>query len=569
MEDLSLVGILIAAVVYLAALSAYVTVVAPAVMIGYALLVAAMLGGIYVTALYGVLIQRTAEYQVLPRYRPETEQQPAYRQYFFGPALRDLRQVLILARRRCPTRVQAYHAWVSGTFLTNPRYSRLVMVPIGVTLWLGLPVGCAAAALLLGGLALLHATLVLIAQAVARAAMGILQGVDGIVRYARRIRAMSCPWCYARIAYPAYQCPNCGRRHSDIRPGRYGVLRRRCACDHRLPTLLVLGSYRLPAFCTNQICGKQMSDETGRWSELILPFFGGTSAGKTRLMAAMIMSLDVSGGAGTAIRLADDETRRSYEVLQEVLDIRGDTRGTQSQLPRAHSARITVGRASRLVHIFDAAGERFAETERTDELGYLKLARAFVFVLDPMSLRQFWDQLPSRERSGLDRSRASTMDPERVFSQSVQTMIGMGARVDRSRLAVAISKTDLIEHTSMLRDKENSSEWAEQWLSQTLGQGPLIRSMRNEFREVRFFFTAAVTTGHRQIHPSIAPLVTWCLQGERPGADGGRSTRARGQHARQPAVPAQAAGAPRGVPAEFAGRMPAVLLRARPGLSRG
>jgi hypothetical protein len=58
------------------------------------------------------------------------------------------------------------------------------------------------------------------------------------------------------------------------------VLRRRCQCGNKIPTLLILGGYRMTAMCTT--CGRQMSDETGRFSELVLPLLGGQSAGKTR-----------------------------------------------------------------------------------------------------------------------------------------------------------------------------------------------------------------------------------------------------------------------------------------------
>ena len=41
--------------------------------------------------------------------------------------------------------------------------------------------------------------------------------------------------------------------------------------------------------------------------------------------------------------------------------------------------------------------------------------------------------------------------------------------------------------------------------------GSLIRSMDHEFREVRFFFTAAVTVTPGRAHESISPLVTCSL----------------------------------------------------------
>lgn len=526
MEDL-IGGIVVIALVlaaiaaYLAAAAAYTVFVAPFIVVGSALFYAGGLAVSYGSTLHGVLTRAPA-HEVLPRYRPEDEpaEHPAYRQYFFGPATRDLRQVLMIAWPRCRDQVQDFGSWINRRLFYGREAAGLATIPLGITLWLGLISGTALAGAVLGAVAALHVLFVLSVQGVARASIGVLRAVDTAVLRAKGINGMICPWCYVRSSYPAYVCPNpgCARRHADVRPGRYGVLRRRCQCGTKMATLLILGSYRMPAMCTNlPTCGRQMSDETGRFSELVLPFFGGQSAGKTRLMAAMIMGLDQAGsGLAASVRLADDETRHSYAVLSEVLGFAGNTLATvPGQLPRAHSLLVAIGRFKRLLHMFDAAGERFVEIERTDELRYLRAARTYLFVLDPMSVPAFWSALTPRERDELDPSLASEMLPEAVFNQSVQTMIGMRARLHASRLAVAISKTDLIEHTRLLDGRRDDSDWAERWLAETLGQGNLVRAMRNEFADVRFFFTAAVMASQSQVHASIPPLVAWCLQGDR------------------------------------------------------
>jgi Double-GTPase 2 len=509
---------------YLAALAAYTVFVAPFVAAGAALFFAGRLVADYGVTVRGVLVLRTPDFQVILPHRPEDEPQPAYRQYFFGPAVRDLRQVVMIARPRCAHRAQDYGSWINRSLLTGRDAEGLATIPIGITLWAGLIAGCALAGVVLSAIAALHVLAVLTVQVLARATIGVLRGIDTLVLRLKGIGGMICPWCYRRSSYPSYECPNCRRLHSDVRPGRYGVMRRRCQCRETLPTLLILGSYRLPAMCTNRpTCGRQMSDETGRFAEFVLPFFGGQSAGKTRLMAAMIMGLHEAGrDQGASVRLADDETRHSYEVLREVLSIRGNTLGTHGQLPRAHSVLVTMSRFKRLLHIFDAAGERFADVERTDELRYLRAARTYLFVLDPMSVPEFWSQLTPRERDGLDRALASEMSPETVFNQSVQTMLGMRAKIARSRLAVAVSKTDVIEHTGLLHGRRDDSAWVERWLIESLGQGNLVRAMRNEFLDVRFFFTAAVMDGEDHVHGSISPLVTWCLQEERIRSQRGR-----------------------------------------------
>jgi hypothetical protein len=92
----------------------------------------------------------------------------------------------------------------------------------------------------------------------------------------------------------------------------------------------------------------------------------------------------------------------------------------------------------------------------------------------------------------------------------------MGARVRRSRPTVAISKTDLIEHTTPFDGRRNDDQWARSWLTEILGLGNLVRSMDKEFRDVHFFFTAAVTVPSQRVHESIMPLVVRSLS--LPGA---------------------------------------------------
>jgi hypothetical protein len=86
----------------------------------------------------------------------------------------------------------------------------------------------------------------------------------------------------------------------------------------------------------------------------------------------------------------------------------------------------------------------------------------------------------------------------------------------RPRLAVAISKTDLLAGHGILPDRLDDSATARTWLTEDLGQGNLVRAMEGRFREVGYFFTAAVTDGTGAVDRSIAPLVTWCLSARPP-----------------------------------------------------
>ncbi len=64
-------------------------------------------------------------------------------------------------------------------------------------------------------------------------------------------------------------------------------------------------------------------------------------------------------------------------------------------LPKGYSLRVAPPQgAERVVHVFDAAGEVFASRERTQELRYLRIARTFLFVVDPLSVESFRLRVP-------------------------------------------------------------------------------------------------------------------------------------------------------------------------------
>ncbi|MER6996721.1 hypothetical protein [Streptomyces sp. NPDC000410] len=475
----------------------------------------------YGRLLVGVLHRRTPEFETIPPHRPQDEPVPAHRNYFFGPAVRDLRQLLTLGRRMLARQVGDSFRTVTQERISGPRGARSTLY--GLSLWAGLALGAALAVPVLGTLLLLHAAAVALLGGATRLTAVALRALDrAVLRMKRLHTGLLCPHCFERVPYPAYDCPRdtCRRRHSDIRPGRYGIFRRRCECGGRLPTLLLLmrRKARLQAYCTHEACGKPMNTDAGHAPELVLPLIGGRAAGKTQLMAAMLLSLEhAAGRGGPAVRLADEESLAKYRVLREVLQIRGHTLGTQRTLPRAHSFLLGSGRAERLVHLFDTAGERFVNREDTDVLRYFRAARTFVFVLDPLAVDTFWTGRDPRPGPSVDRTLASPVHPELVFGPSVQTVAQMGAPLNRSRLAVAISKTDLLDEHGLVPDRGDESGWARDWLCKELGLRNLIEYMELEFQEVRFFFTAAVTVDgtddqEQEMHASIAPLVDWCLE---------------------------------------------------------
>lgn len=170
----------------------------------------------------GVVHRRTPEFQTIPPYRPQDEQVKAYRNYFFGPASRDLRQILVLERRSYVTTVgDAFRAVTTRQF-TAPGHNRAFTVPYGLALYLGLCVGLVVALPPLAVLLALHALVMALLAGGARLLAGALRAVDRAVLWVKHLRTgMLCPHCFERVPYPGRGAPPAEPRprHGAALPG--------------------------------------------------------------------------------------------------------------------------------------------------------------------------------------------------------------------------------------------------------------------------------------------------------------------------------------------------------------
>ena len=73
----------------------------------------------------------------------------------------------------------------------------------------------------------------------------------------------------------------------------------------------------------------------------------------------------------------------------------------RSSSPARMSSALSSRKGTRILHLFDAAGERFYHSDRTQELRYLGKARTFILVIDPLSVEAFWARLPAGRQAEL------------------------------------------------------------------------------------------------------------------------------------------------------------------------
>jgi Double-GTPase 2 len=436
---------------------------------------------------------------------------PAIPQYFYGPAVVDADHAVRVARGNCRW------LWQQGTAAVRSSFGagRAVATwPLGFGGAIGMTVGAVAGIVVTAGCAVIHLAVVGVSAAFVRAAGTVLRGADSAVLRVKNIR-MVCPnpACYRRVPYPGYECPSpdCPNRHRDVRPGRFGVLRRRCRCGTRMNTLLLFGSSRMSAFCP--YCGHSLEHHPGRAPEIVLPFFGAAGAGKTRLLFSMVLQLRMwseqerpeqeQARAGRfAVEFGNADTTRRLGNADRVLGPESATLKTPVELPPAYVICLTSRHSTRILHMFDAAGEYFYRSERTQELGYLDKAGTFILVIDPLSIEAFWDRLPPDQQAKLKDVRSAAPSPDLAYQQAHQQMEEMGVNLNKARLAVAFSRADLIDAPG-----DDVAAWARD----ELGLGNLVRSAQLNFREVRFFHTAAVMNTDGGIHASIRALLRWIM----------------------------------------------------------
>lgn len=334
------------------------------------------------------------------------------------------------------------------------------------------------------------------AWAVGAPVVGLLRAVDGLWQSLHRASG-SCRHCFHVSALPAYRCPGrhsaedrvAGRDlHRDIRPGRLGVLWRRCGCGRRLPTTVLRAARGLEAVCPR--CEKPLPSGAAAVTDVRVPVFGAASAGKTHLIIAGLVALSRAGTRAGSVGFLDDHSRTAYEQYRSVIDSGQSVAKTSTAVPVAVTVRLRAGRRAALVHFFDAAGETLADEVQNGQLSYLDEARTLVFVLDPFSIHEVRDQAGAGFADLLTEANPATFDAEDAYHATVNRLRLYGVETRRQRLAFVVSKADLLARLPIAEGVGTGSDAVRAWLDR-VGQDNLVSLATRDFGEVRFFLVSA------------------------------------------------------------------------------
>jgi len=383
--------------------------------------------------------------------------------------------------------------------------------------------------LLVGGLSawFCYGVYWLVTTGVAAGNMVIFGAAEAVMRGAERHRRTTrhaqapCMHCFHTTEWPAYRCRGCARLHHDVRPSRLGLITRRCECGTHVPMMASRAAWRLTAVCKR--CKRPLPEGTGAVRDIRVPVFGDTSAGKTRFLYASLNSLMLTAGkAGIEITFPDKASQDQAEFGLNLIRARRDTAKTSATAPTALTCRLGRGRRSELIHLFDAAGEHFRDAQRYDELRFLDDSQGLVYVLDPFAVPAIQDRLTGHNAAVIRLAHAAAGDPEIAYEEVIARMRDSGVPASAQRLAVIVSKADLLRKTG-LEPPAGSGSIAE-WLK-SVGMYNLVVSSQREFAEVRFFTVASQDVAADRADDPGAPL-SWLLRvhgvqlpGDDPGAE--------------------------------------------------
>lgn len=383
-----------------------------------------------------------------------------------------------------PSRAAAVSAGKQGV----PGFAWLLFVPIPFAgLWVGVWVSVLAWFVIMFALG----ALVSLAQQ-----LGLLVfRWNDLARRRKDGASMKCIYCFHQTETPSYRCsnPECNHVHRNILPGPLGVAYRRCECGTQLPTTIARASKVMQAVCP--VCNQDMPQGSGLRKSIEIAVIGAIGAGKSRLIAASTVGLqDRLARDGAELAPLTPEGQRIIEQSREDLRTKTPTIKTaRAARPRGVPLVVTPAKGRPVeLHLFDAAGEYFADWDSTSELRYLDNARAILFVLDPLALTTVAHEMEVAGRDG--EVVIASGNQEDAYASAIDRLRQEGIPTKKRSLGVVISKGDVLVSQSCGQGLASaSSADLRRWLINQ-NEDLFVGRMERDFKVVEYFLIDSMET---------------------------------------------------------------------------
>lgn len=443
------------------------------------------------------------------------ESQPAVRSYFFGPGYKQLSGTIRDAMAGNRDSMAAVNARVASLKASWSKKWVVIRIPLLFFVYLYKMV----AKVVLYGLSsiftlamlLVHGGITFAVMCVVYVLFAVTWLVDRVYLLLHSINS-SCPDCKVRMLIPTFECKRCGKKHTKLVPGVYGVWKRRCECGHKLPTHVLGGRSRLDSFCP--ACGHPLSASDAK--QVAIQIVGGVSSGKTVLLSAFFHEFQEHCSRTPYIKLSmNEDNRRKFDNLERWFG-GGGCPTTTDMNAEMYSLLVDSKLLSprRQFSVYDIAGEMFQHATEDSVLAQVqyKYCDGIVLVIDPLSsssLRDMQGGLSPEETRNYSRD-----EMDMVVHNYMTYLTDIGGVKTGQRMnipvSVVISKADvrLVRHqvsplhirARIRKNGEMASDYQQvcdemcrQFL-RDIGMGSVLDAIDVAFSNVHFFPASAM--GH-------------------------------------------------------------------------
>jgi hypothetical protein len=271
-----------------------------------------------------------------------------------------------------------------------------------------------------------------------------------------------------------------------------------CGCGTPLPTSFLTGRHRLSAECGS--CHRPLPDRLGSARLVHVPLVGGTSAGKTMLLLAMVSGLrELAGKGPLRVEFALPGDQDEFERVASDVAAGGWVHMTQARLPRAVMLYVGTRRRKRLLYLYDPMGETLASGEKVREQHYLAHADALLLVVDVLAAPELRRELglSAAELAPAADAAPSSEGPMDTYARVTDEFAAMSGRRARTPVAVVVSKRDALR---LIPQVPTVGDDVVEWL-RAVGLRNLVQAVEHQYGRSRYWALSA----HDATGPGAAP----------------------------------------------------------------
>ncbi len=363
-------------------------------------------------------------------------------------------------------------------------------------------------------------------------AAGIILLIDKIYFSIKKI-SFRCPSCKREYQIPKYVCPVCNITHTRLKPGRYGVIRRRCLCGTILPlTAKGKGIIFEHDPSTGEIIKKPLmltdldsfcphcdsSNNAGLSHPISIALIGGASAGKTTFKVAFQHEFltEETAKYGIDIDFSNDTSRNEYQNAEFYFSGKKLIPSTKGDLTYdistfSFSLKNKSFEVDRMVQLYDLPGERFINGDAKDGWEHYSFAEGAVFIIDPFSIAKVKIQNDD-EIKGASMGICTT-DINLLVESLINTLSNVRAKRAKSGkfaipIALAINKVDtpllsrqcgeeaveqlMANAPEAFPDQFLAMDYACRCFLSANGGDNFIANLDNNFEYVHFFYCSSI-----------------------------------------------------------------------------